>query len=370
MAAMPPQTAELRLTVSRTWSRRQPRGPSLSRGPMWFRDASMDAASGVRRVGTGVLPRLSDRPSSTTAISLRGVSDRPRVVALVPAWNAAAFIDGTLAALCAQTYPSFEILISVDVSSDDTAAICRAWCARDSRVRLLVQTSRQGFVGNTAALLREADTDYAFWAWHDDLVHPEYVSRLVPAMESASRPAMAFTDVEFHGFDGQSRVCAYTALDGIVDPIERGCRVLRLPDNWWVPNRGLFRPSVARQIGGFKRHARGDYKCDWPWAVHMALLGEHVRVPGVFCRKFLKPASLSGSWSRDVWSNLAVMQACVREVLAADVPATGKARLLASMPAVVTDFAVRRLRRPSQPAGSHPYARPSGGAVASVPSPK
>lgn len=260
----------------------------------------------------------------------------------MPAWNAGAFIEATLAALSAQTYANLEVLVSVDLSTDDTEGLCRTHARRDPRLRVIAQRSRQGFVGNTAALLREADGDYGFWAWHDDLVLPDYVSRLVPAMQRSSRVAVAFTDLELHTLDGRIEARTYTALDGLADPVGRARRVLRMPENWWLPNRGLFRVSDARQIGGFKRHARGDYKCDWPWAVHMALLGEHVRVPGIGCRKFLRDTSLSVLWQRDWRTHAAVTLACAREIARADLRLIDRARLLGALPGVVVDFAARR----------------------------
>jgi glycosyltransferase involved in cell wall biosynthesis len=109
-------------------------------------------------------------------------SDR-RVVALVPAWNAAGFIQGTLEALSAQTHRNLDILVSVDLSTDDTADICESYRRIDSRVRVLRQGERLGFVGNTSRPLQAAQGDYFFWAWHDDILLPEYVSRLVPVLE-------------------------------------------------------------------------------------------------------------------------------------------------------------------------------------------
>lgn len=266
----------------------------------------------------------------------------PRVVALVPAWNAAAFIELTLEALSAQTYANLEILVSVDLSSDATAEMCAQYGRRDSRVRVIVQRERQGFVGNTRALLDAAQGDYFCWAWHDDLLHPDYVSRLVPVLESNPRIVCAFTDVELHRLDGRIETLAYTAIEGIADPVARAKQVLWIPENWWLPNRGVFRAAAARRVGGFKRHWAGEFKSDWPWAVHMAILGEHVRVPDVMCRKFLKETSLSASWHRNRRANAAVTWSCGREIRQSDLPFAGKARLHLTLASVLKAFMTQR----------------------------
>lgn len=266
----------------------------------------------------------------------------PRVVALVPAWNAESFIRRTLAALSAQTYQNLEILVSVDLSTDNTLDVCRQYTLADPRVRIISQQRRQGFVGNTGALLREAQGDYFFWAWHDDILLPDYVSRLVPVMEASPHIASAFTDVELHRIDGRVDTLVYTELEGISDPMERAKRVLWIPENWWLPHRGLFRPHHARRIGGFKRHWAGDYKSDWPWAVHMAILGEHVRVPEVLCRKFIKVTSLSASWRRNWRTNIAATASCAREIRQSDLPIRQKARLHLTLASVARAFLTQR----------------------------
>ena len=86
----------------------------------------------------------------------------PRVVALLPAWNSATFIEPTLESLAAQTYGNLEVLISDDASSDATAELCTCFAAGRPQFRLMRQARRQGWIGNVNALLREARADYLF----------------------------------------------------------------------------------------------------------------------------------------------------------------------------------------------------------------
>ena len=273
----------------------------------------------------------------------------PSVVALLPAWNAQPFIQDTLDALSRQTYPNFKVVVSVDLSTDETAAICEAHSRQDPRFRIMRQTSRQGFVGNTARLLREARADYLMWAWHDDLVEPQYVTRLVSVIENHPRAVSVFTDLEMRHLDGHVQTLTYEALEGVTDPVERAKRVIWFPENWALPNRGLYRLSGARRVGGFKRHWAGEYVCDWPWAVHMAILGEHIRVPEVLCRKFLKVTSLSFSWHRARWKNVAVTTSVAREIRQSDLPIAKKARLLLTVAGMLQGFLTMR---PTQWEGS------------------
>jgi len=236
----------------------------------------------------------------------------PRVVALVPAWNAEGFIGATLASLAAQTYPGLEVRISDDASTDGTGAICAAFAATTPRVRYLAQRQRLGWVGNVNALLREADADLAFFALHDDPLEPTYVERLVDALERHPRAVLAFTDV-----DAAGRRWTYPHLDGVPDRFERARRVLTRSGPWWVPYRGVFRAPAVRRIGGMRRHLAGEFMADWPWLLRLALIGEFARVPEPLVHKVWLERGLSLRWRRSPWQKLGVLLACMGVVRAA-----------------------------------------------------
>lgn len=64
------------------------------------------------------------------------------VTALLPAWQAADFIQATLDSLSAQTYTNFRVIVSVDVCEDGTREICEAHAAKDPRFHVVQQASR------------------------------------------------------------------------------------------------------------------------------------------------------------------------------------------------------------------------------------
>jgi glycosyltransferase involved in cell wall biosynthesis len=268
---------------------------------------------------------------------------RPRVVALMPAWNASAFIVDTLDALAAQTYPNLEILVSDDASPDDTADVCERYAATDSRFRVIRQPRNLGWAGNVNALLRGARGDYLVFAFQDDLFDPTYVERCVAALEANPRAVLAFTNIALVNQDGSEQRITFTALDGVTDRLERAEIMARLPTVWWTPNRGVFRAFAAAEIGGLRRHLAGEFSADWPWLLHMALLGEFVRIPESLCTKIFQPRSLSQSWtySRRAW--IAVAISCAGAVARANIPVSEKLLLLR----VPIAFVGRRVRRTS-----------------------
>lgn len=246
----------------------------------------------------------------------------PKVVALMPAWNAERFILPVLESLTAQTYPNLKILISDDGSTDRTAEICKDFARRHANVEVLVQARNQGWMGNTNALLNHAEGDYFFFAFHDDRPKPGYVERLVEAMEANPRAVLTFSDMirrtgTMEPTPDDTKI--YTDLEGVTDRAERGIRVARRqgrPPSYVVTlaNRGLFRASAARRVGGLRCHLAGEFAGDWPWLLHLSLIGEFVRVPEALIEKYYPPTSLSANWRNSRWQFFGALVGCMREV--------------------------------------------------------
>jgi len=268
-----------------------------------------------------------------------------KVTALVPAYQAAEFIQQTLDSLSSQTRDNFDVIVSVDLCDDDTHAICLEHGARDPRFRVIRQEQRLGYVGNCNHLLGQAAADYALFAFHDDILEPAYVEKLCGVLDARPDVVMSFSDLLLTTVGGATEQVAYTGLEGVRDRVERGLKMLERPDNWWVPNRGIFRLRQARGIRGLKTHGAGDFSADWPWLFHMSLLGEFARVPETLCHKFYKPGSLSKTWAFSAVQEYEVSAACMREIWISELSTDEKLRLAAPLTRALTR-AGRRIRTP------------------------
>jgi glycosyltransferase involved in cell wall biosynthesis len=250
-----------------------------------------------------------------------------KVTALLPAYQAGGFIQATLDSLSAQAHPDFSVIVSIDQCDDDTHLICMRHAERDARFRVVRQDKRLGYVGNCNFLLGQADAEYVLFAFHDDILLPEYVGKLSAALDARPEAVMSYSDVLLTDVDGKQEQWVFTALDGLQDPVQRGLKMLDRVDNWWVPNRGLFRLARARRIHGLKTHGAGGFSADWPWLFHMSLLGEFVRVPETLCHKFYKPESLSRNWRFSTREWYEVSASCMREIWNSELPVKDKLSL-------------------------------------------
>lgn len=252
---------------------------------------------------------------------------RPALTVLVPAYQAEPFVQASLDAISGQTLEDFTAVVSVDLSDDATAEICRQHALRDPRFRVVEQPARLGWVGNSNFLLSQVQTEFAVFAFHDDLLAPACLLALTSALQRDAGAAVAFPDTMLTRTDGMREHWVYSELEGIDDPVTRGMHLLVQREKWWVPYRGVFRFAMASKIGGLKTHESGEFSADLPWLFHLSLYGRFVRVPETLCFKHYKPGSLSRSWTFGPRQKYDVLASCMRELWNAQIPVEQKLSL-------------------------------------------
>ncbi|MEP6563704.1 MAG: glycosyltransferase family 2 protein [Mesorhizobium sp.] len=239
---------------------------------------------------------------------------RPKVTALVPCYNSAAFISRTLDSLAAQTWGNLEILVGEDNSTDETFELVSAFATGRGDVRILRRDRNLGWLRNSNDLMANASGELMFFAFHDDVIEPTYVEALVRALNDNPGAVLSYSDVEVTEVSGSSEVCSFERLSGSQGSLARGLVMAAQPHGWWVPNRGLFRAWAFHRSGGIKPNSQGEYCADWTWLLHLSLLGTFVRVPEILCHKYYRPGSISRRWDRNRVQRRALRAAGIREV--------------------------------------------------------
>lgn len=260
----------------------------------------------------------------------------PLVTALVPTYNGARFIGRTLESLAVQTWPNLEVLIGDDRSTDDTLEVVRRFAERHPNVRIIERDANLGWLRNSNDLMANARGEMMFFAFHDDVVAPTYVEELVRALQAAPTAVLAFSDMEVHELDGTVDRHAFELLEGVAAAMERGRIMVRRPDGWWVPNRGLFRTAAFAEVGGIHPNDRGEFSADWTWLLGLSLVGGFVRVPRVLCTKYYQAASLSKQWPHDADQALALQRSGIAEI-------RRSSRLTAREKAILANYLRRRV---------------------------
>lgn len=108
----------------------------------------------------------------------------PRVSVVIPAWNAAAFIEQTLDTVAAQTFKDFEVVVVDDGSKDDTAAVVERYlAAKGLRGRAIKQENKK-IAGARNTGWRAAQGELISFLDHDDAWLPTKLERTLAVLEA------------------------------------------------------------------------------------------------------------------------------------------------------------------------------------------
>lgn len=99
--------------------------------------------------------------------------DQHLVSIITPAFNAANFVETTIASVLAQSHTHWEMLIVDDCSNDNTAEIVERAAAMDPRVRLIRQSNNSGPAAARNSALEAAKGRWIAFLDSDDLWLPQ-----------------------------------------------------------------------------------------------------------------------------------------------------------------------------------------------------
>lgn len=105
----------------------------------------------------------------------------PLISAIVPVYNAQAYLEACVNSLLEQTYQNIEIVLINDGSVDDSGALCDQLAEQDRRVRVIHQKN-QGVSATRNNGIHCAKGEYLVFVDSDDTVDAQYVQTLYQEM--------------------------------------------------------------------------------------------------------------------------------------------------------------------------------------------
>ena len=231
-------------------------GRLLARGAAWTRE---------RRT------RPATTPLRVTAAPVGGSPAIPLVSVVIPTFNRADFVVRAVESVLSQDYPSIEVLVVDDGSTDDTAA--RLDALADTRLRVLTQPNG-GVARARNRGASEAAGLYVAFLDSDDFWLPGKLMAQVAAMEAApSRAGFCYTGLEVRRPGAPSEVQIPTVSGSAF-------RAMLLDNAVRAPTScGLVRREVFDAVGGFDPDLPAIE--DWEWLIRVARLYDFVAVPEV-----------------------------------------------------------------------------------------
>ena len=134
------------------------------------------------------------------------MSAAPRLTVGLPVYNGARYVAQSLDALLGQSYSDFELIISDNASTDETAEICRDYTARDPRVSYFRQPRNIGLAPNHNFVADKARGDLFKWAAGDDLYGRDLLKLCVEALDENPQVVLAHSWTAM--IDGSNQVTA------------------------------------------------------------------------------------------------------------------------------------------------------------------
>jgi chlorobactene glucosyltransferase len=182
----------------------------------------------------------------------------PKVTILIPARNEENNIAGCIQSLLTQDYPSFEILVLDDQSSDNTRIILEEIARLHPTLKVLDGKSPpDGLLGKNWAcvqLAQQAQGDLLFFTDADTLHHPQTLRASVTSLLGAQADLLTgFPRQDVHSWGERLMVPFFSWAILCFIPLELAYR-LRLPAlSCAVGQMMLFRREAYAAIGGHER---------------------------------------------------------------------------------------------------------------------
>jgi hypothetical protein len=158
-------------------------------------------------------------------------STDPRVTVVIPTFNRGHWLRHSIAAVLAQTYHDFVLLVSDNASTDATPEVVGEF--DDPRIRYVRHPTNLGLIGNHNASLAEVETEYVLVIPDDDLLYPSNLEVTVAALDrhpSAGLVHTAFDIIDENGAIRRAGVnWTYTHE---ADALESGAEFLTASMRW------------------------------------------------------------------------------------------------------------------------------------------
>ena len=129
------------------------------------------------------------------------MSDRARIISVIPVYNGERFIRATLDSLAAQTLRPDRVIVLDDASTDGTSQLVETYEPLDCE--LIRSEKNEGLFKNfNQALSYATECDFLHYICADDVLLPSFMEQMTAALTDAPAPSFSYCLPEFVDKDG------------------------------------------------------------------------------------------------------------------------------------------------------------------------
>jgi glycosyltransferase involved in cell wall biosynthesis len=126
----------------------------------------------------------------------------PKVSIGLPVYNGENYIAEAIQLILAQTYTDFELIISDNASTDNTAEICAYFIAIDSRIHYFRNSENLGAGRNYDICFHKSRGEYFKWAAHDDMIRDDFLIETVTLLDNNPKAVLCGFNPEIVSANG------------------------------------------------------------------------------------------------------------------------------------------------------------------------
>jgi hypothetical protein len=180
-----------------------------------------------------------------------------QVSVIIPAYNAAAFLQETIESVLSQTFTDWELLVVDDGSTDQTPDIVQHYQKVDSRIQLIRQAN-QGVSATRNSGVANSQGDYIAFLDADDQWLPQKLSAHLAHLAAKPEVGVSFGRVEIFN---STRPAQYQVSSARLTHLQPELFLSENPttttSNWFI------RRAVWDQVGGFCREMSYSEDLEW-----------------------------------------------------------------------------------------------------------
>jgi glycosyltransferase involved in cell wall biosynthesis len=197
----------------------------------------------------------------------------PKVTIGMPVYNGAEYIRDTLESLQRQTFQNFLVLISDNLSTDNTRSICSEFFEKDERFKYKCHETNLGSEANFKYILDQVDSEYFMFLGHDDWLSDNFLELCIDYLDCngdtsiTSGVPLYYDNTRFKG-------------KGVIHNHSQNNAGLRIMDYYYkVKDNGIFYGLMRMDMVDKKtfrniHSASGEFASDHHWVATLILKGK------------------------------------------------------------------------------------------------
>jgi FkbM family methyltransferase len=182
------------------------------------------------------------------------IPQESRVTIGLPVHNGSKTLRRALDSVLAQDYPHFDLVISDNASTDETAAIIEDYSTKFKRLSVIHCDVKISAIDNFLSVLDNCDTEFFVWIADDDWWEPQFLSKCLARLSEDPATHLAFTDfrVYYHFLDLYSARHSYVASDANDSQLNFLVRIFDMAPCAFY---GVYRTAAVKAVAAQERAA-------------------------------------------------------------------------------------------------------------------